>query len=97
MRKKVGQLSAIEAKDPYAFVQRQYIRTFCLGVVQGKIEIRKITNLALRDGHANDFSVTEFSVIRNSRKVVVANAPLAVGGFAPGVSGSRRVLAGLPA
>ena len=68
------------------------LRTFRLGVVQRKVQIREITNLGLWDGHTDHFSVPKFSIIRNSRKVVIAYTSLFVGGFSAGVTCCRCVL-----
>jgi len=66
--------------------------TFGLWIVQRKVEIRKFADLALWDIHANNFSVTKFSIIRNSFKVVVTDTPFFVRGFSSSVSRSRSIL-----
>jgi hypothetical protein len=57
------------------------LRTFGLGVVQGKVEFGKLPNLGLRNGHPHSFSMAQLAIVSNSLKVVIADTTFSVGGF----------------
>jgi hypothetical protein len=69
-----------------------YGLTFGFGIVQGKVEFGKISNLGLRNIHADNFAMSQFSVIRNSLHIVIADTAFLVGGLSTCVSSSRSQL-----
>lgn len=66
--------------------------TFGFGIVQGKVEFRKISNLGLRNIHADNLAMSQTSIICNSLHIVIADTAFLVSGLSTCVSSRRSKL-----
>mmetsp|Transcript_68002 Transcript_68002/g.102564 ORF Transcript_68002/g.102564 Transcript_68002/m.102564 type:complete len:204 (-) Transcript_68002:75-686(-) len=71
-----------------AFVHRIHA-IFRSWVVQREVEVGKLSDLVLWNGHTNNFAMPEFPVVCNALEIMIAHSTLIVRSRASSISGSR--------